>query len=169
MLPPVNRNLNERARQALYTLKREYGAQVDLYKLNNSDTDVRTGEKVINCTRVRIQRAIVLPKRTERTSKQSISLISSNKEFVTGGTSDVGTRDIIIDRRDTPTVSSLSADDWVVYNNRKYQIAVIQDFEIDAGWIITVRELVGEVPDQAFNVPVVDTLNLVSTATAVVE
>jgi hypothetical protein len=168
-MPPVNRNLNQRARQALYTLKREYGATIDIYKLVSSDTDVRTGQKTIVKTVVHVPRAIVMPEKTDRTSKHSISLISSNKEFVTGGTTDIGTRDFIIDRRDTPTIPDLTDDDWVVYNGRKFQIATVQAFEVDAGWIIGTRELVGEVPEQIINVQVVTYLNIESTASAVVE
>ena len=45
MRPPVNRNLNQRIRQALYQLKKDYGAPIDIYKLVSSETDARTGEK----------------------------------------------------------------------------------------------------------------------------
>jgi hypothetical protein len=35
-----------------------------------------------------------------------------------------------------------------VYRSRKYEIETIQEFEFEAGWTITGRELVGEVPEQ---------------------
>ena len=46
MRPPVNRNLNQRIRQALYQLKKDYGAPIDIYKLVSSETDARTGRNV---------------------------------------------------------------------------------------------------------------------------
>lgn len=166
---PVNRNLVQRMRQALYTLKRQYGARIDIYKLNSSATDVRTGEKTISKTMFPVERAIVLPVTIDRSVQQGISSISANKEFVMGGSYDVGTRSVIIDRRDCPTLPALTADDWLVYDGDKYQIKNVQEFEIDCGWILTVRKLLGEVPEQFFLTKAEQTLTLGSTATAVVE
>lgn len=145
-MPPVNRNLVQRIRQALYSLKRDYGAEITVYKLVSSETEVTTGARQIVTESYRVKRAIVMPVKITRDQKQSISLISSNKEFVEGGTYDVGTRDFIIDRRDI-SLPELSADDWIIYNRKKYQIRSVENFEVDAGWIITARELIGEVPN----------------------
>lgn len=148
MRPPTNKNLNQRMRMALYALKKDYGAPIDIYKLTSSTTDVRTGEKVVTKTVTHVRRAIVLPSKIDRIAQQTISVISANKEFVTGGTYDSGQRDFIIDRRDVPALPELTADDWIVFNRRKYQVKSTEAFEYDAGWVITARELVGEVPEQ---------------------
>jgi len=47
-----------------------------------------------------------------------------------------------------PKLPELTADDWIVYNRRKYQVKTVESFEVDAGWVVTARELVGEVPEQ---------------------
>ncbi|MEX0828303.1 MAG: hypothetical protein WD005_05065 [Haliea sp.] len=133
-------------RRVLYQLKREYGFRVEIFKLVSSDTDVRTGVKTTQTTRFVINRAVVLPEMLNRTTKQSISLISSNKEFVSGGTSDIGTRNFIVDRRDV-NLPELTADDWLVYNHYKYQIKYVQAFEENAGWIIQAKRISGEEPD----------------------
>ena len=147
MRPPVNRNLNQRIRQALYQLKKDYGAPIDIYKLVSSETDARTGEKIVAKTVTHVRRAIVVPSRMDRVANQTISLISANKQFVTGGHYDVNERDFIIDRRDVPALPELTADDWIVYNRRKYQVKTVESFEVDAGWVVTARELVGETPE----------------------
>lgn len=133
-------------RRVLYQLKREYGFRIEIFRLVDSSTDVRTGVKTTNTTRIVVNRAVVLPEMLNRTTKQSISLISSNKEFVSGGTSDIGTRNFIVDRRDVD-LPELSADDWIVYLHQKYQIKQVQSFELEAGWIITAKRISGEVPD----------------------
>ena len=166
---PVNRNLTQRIRQALYALKKDYGGTIYLYKLVSTETDVRTGRKTVVTDRTYIRRAIVLPVTVKRDVKQSISLISSNKEFVQGGTSDIGKRDFIIDRRDCRHLTELTADDWLVYKREKYQIATVETFEEDAGWIITAKKLVGEVPESHVSFGVTDQLVFVSVATAEVE
>ncbi len=168
-MQPINRNLVQRMRQALYSLKRQYGARIDIYKLVNSETDVRTGNKTITKTMFRVERAIVLPVKIDRSVQQGISLISANKEFVTGGSYDVGTRNFIIDRRDCPTLPDLTADDWLVYHCGKYQIKSIEEFEIDCGWIVTARKLIGETPEQCLPVKADHLLDIGSVATAEVE
>ena len=141
----MTNSLTGMLRRSLYKLKREYGYRIDIHKLLSSETDVRTGQKTILTSRLVIDRAVVLPEMLDRTTKQSISLISSNKEFVEGGTSDIGTRNFIVDRRDV-SLPELSADDWIVYLGNKYQIKKVQSFEQEAGWIITAKRISGEEP-----------------------
>jgi len=164
MQPPINRNLNQRIRMALYALKRDYGAPIDIYKLVSSSTDVRTGVKSVTKTVTHVRRAIVVPSRIDRIAQQTISLISANKQFVTGGTWDASQREFIIDRRDVPVLPELTADDWIVYNSRKYQVRQIEAFEVDAGWVIVARELVGEVPEQIFDLSAESHLSLTDAA-----
>jgi len=133
-------------RRVLYQLKREYGFRIEIHHLVSSETDVRTGVKTTQTTRIVVNRAVVLPEMLNRTTKQSISLISSNKEFVSGGTSDIGTRNFIVDRRDV-NLPELTADDWLVYQHQKYQIRQVQAFEENAGWIINAKRISGEEPD----------------------
>lgn len=161
---PADRILNRQIQQSLYMLKRQYGGTIDVYKLGSSTTDVRTGIKVITKTVTRIQRAVILPVRLSREVVQSISLISSNKEFVMGGSYDQGVREFIVDRRDVPDLPALNQDDWLVYRSRKYSIKNFQEFEFEAGWVITGKELVGEVPEQIHVLAADHLLELTSTS-----
>jgi hypothetical protein len=165
MRSPVNRNLNQRIRQALYQMKKDYGAPIDIYKLVSSTTDPRTGIHTVSKTVTHVRRAVVLPSKIDRIAQQTISVISANKEFVTGGHYDANQRDFIIDRRDVPVLPELTADDWIVYNNRKYQVKSVELFEVDAGWIVVGRELVGEVPEQIFELRAESTLTLTDAVT----
>ena len=45
-------------------------------------------------------------------------------------------------------------------------MAEVDAFEFDAAWIVTAKELVGEVPQQTFRVGVSESLNLTSVAEA---
>lgn len=146
-----NANLVRQLRQALYTLKKEYGATIDIYKLRTASTDVRTGAQVVDRQVIRVKRAIVLPAKIARTAQAAIALVSQIRGFVTGGggTYDVGRRDFLIDRADVAkSLPELTADDWIVFAGRKYQVQAIEAFEYDAGWIVTARELAGEVSEQ---------------------
>ena len=166
MTYPASYSLNQQIRRVLYALKRQYGGQIDVHKLSASETNVRTGQKLQTVTVTRIKRAIVLPGHTARKVIRGISLISANKMMVTGGSYDSQKGDFIIDRRDAPGLPALTADDWIVYQGRKYQVAEVDAFEFDAAWIVTAKELVGEVPQQTFRVGVSDSLNLTSATEA---
>ena len=141
----MTNSLTAMMRRSLYKLKCEYGFRIEIHKLVSSNTDVRTGRKTITTNRIVVPRAVVLPETLDRTIKRNISLISSNKEFVSGGTSDIGTRDFIVDRRDV-SLPELTADDWIVYLHQKYQIMKVESFEQEAGWIITAKRISGETP-----------------------
>lgn len=139
--------LDRQIQQALYRLKRDFGGTIDIYSLQDAQTDARTGVKTIDKTVTRIERAVVLPAKISRAVEQSISLISANKAFVYGGSYDAGTRVFIVDRRDAPELR-LTKDDWIVYRRRKYEIKAFQDFAFHSSWVITAKTLIGEIPEQ---------------------
>jgi hypothetical protein len=124
-------------------LKREYGGPIDIYKLVDSQTDVRTGQKTVTTSVYHIRRAVILPAGWSRAKRPPIS--SANKDYVAGGAHDTNTRDFIVDRKDAPGLT-LTPDDWIVCKGRKYQVSKVEAFEFDSGWIITAKESVGEVP-----------------------
>jgi hypothetical protein len=131
----------------LYSLKRQYGGSIDIYTLDSASTDPRTGVVTSNRNVIHIDRAPVLPAKMIKEVRRSISQISANKMFVVGGTYDAGRRIFIVDRRDAPNLQ-LTNNSYVVYRSRKYEIEVVQEFEFESGWVLTGRELVGEVPEQ---------------------
>ena len=138
-----------RVRQAIYKLKRLYGATIRLYKQGDKTVDLRTGQITWTgrsvCT---VNRAIVLPVKLNRTQTQTISMISSDKQFVYGGTYDIGTRNFFIDPRDLVAGYEVAMDDWIVYRGKKYEIKTVMNNEFDSLWEVTAVEMMGVVPDQ---------------------
>jgi hypothetical protein len=135
--------LNRVIRQVLYSLKRQYGGTLVVYQNGTVTTDTKTGESTRTKTATRIQRAVVLPETISREVKQSISLISANKQMVTGGGYEAGKRLFIVERRDCPNLV-LKESDWLVYHGRKYAIENFEEYEFEAAYIIHGKELVGE-------------------------
>src|SRR5580692_444447 len=95
-------DLNPMIQQALYVLKRQYGAPVDIYVQGAVTTDTTTGARTVNKTVYPIDKVIVLPAKLSRNDKRGISLISANKSLVQGGFYDTTVRRFIIDRSDVP-------------------------------------------------------------------
>lgn len=148
----VNRYLPMRIRQTIYKLKRLYGGTVFVYKQGNKTVDTRTGEitwtgRQSYC----IPRAIILPVKIDRQQTQTISMISADKQFVYGGTYDRGARWFYIDPRDLPRGYEIKMDDWIVYDNKKYEIKQAKDNEFDSLWEVLGVELIGVVPEQVHN------------------
>jgi hypothetical protein len=109
---------------------------------------------------ITVSKCIVLPVKIQREAVQSISVISANKSFVYGGTYDAGSRMFIIDSRDLPDDYEIVNDDWLVYNDRRYDIKDITEFEQHTGWIITGREVKGVRPEQIFKVSLESAMTL---------
>lgn len=165
---PANRNLTQRLRQLLYSLKMEYGTAIVIYKLVSSSTDERTGLKSTVITPYKVRRAIVLPNTITRIDIKSSALVASNREFSQGGLVDSGKRPFIIDRRDLPHLPTLSADDWIVYDNRKFQVSDVEQLA-EAGWQIFGKELVGEVPENLLLQPTSSSAMVLSDAASAVK
>ena len=163
MLSGVNRSMNRFIQRTLYSLKRQYGGRVDVYKLGSTDTDYETGGKTYTRSMTMVPKCIVLPVKIQREAVQSISVISSNKTFVYGGTYDAGSRMFIIDARDLPSDYEIVNDDWLVYDDRRYDIKDITEFEQHTGWIITGREVKGVRPEQILNMRVASAITIVQT------
>lgn len=163
---PTNRNLNQRIKAALYSLKKQYGGgPVSIYTFGGTTTNVDTGVKSVTKTVTIVKTAVILPAKVQREVLQSISQISANKSFVYGGTFDSRMRTFIIERRDAPGVE-LKDDDWLVFDGRKYEIKSIQEFEFDTAWVVVARQILGEVPEQIFPTAVDHLLDISSAATA---
>jgi hypothetical protein len=144
MTHPAN-SLNQQIRRVLYALKRQYGGAIVVYQNGAVTTDTKTGAVTRTKTATRIHWAVVLPVTISREVKQSISLISANKQFVTGGSFEAGKRLFIIDRRDCPALR-LQESDWLVYNGRKYAIEKYEEYEFETAYMIHGKQLAGEPP-----------------------
>jgi hypothetical protein len=154
----INRHMNRFIRKTLYSLKRQYGSLIYLYKLNDASTNYETGVKISSQTRIVIKKCVVLPVKIQREVVQSV--IGKNRAFAYGGSYDAGSRSFIVDARDLPTDYTIENDDWIVYNNHRYNIQAITEFEQHTGWILLGKEILGVVPEQIVNLSVTSSIDL---------
>ena len=145
MTYPASYGLNQQIRRVLYALKRQYGGSIVVYQNGVVNTDAKTGEVARTKTATRIQRAVILPVKVSAEVKHTVALISANKQMLTGagGGFESGQRLFIIERRDCPNLV-LHKTDWLAYNGRKYAIDNYEEYEFDAAYIITGKEMPGE-------------------------
>jgi len=153
----MNKNVIQRMRATLYSLKRDFGGRIDIYKKGAVTSDPRTGERTIAKTVTPVKRAIILPAEVARQEVRGISLISANKGLVQGGWYDNEVMIFIIEQKDAPGLT-LTPDDWIVRDGKKYQIGEFREWAFDTCWVVTAKALIGEVPEQIFLVSVNDIL-----------
>jgi hypothetical protein len=158
----ANPMLNRFIRRTLYSLKRQYGNAIDLYKLIDTETNYKTGVKTVSKSVVTIRKCIILPVKIAREVVQTITHISANKMFIYGGSYDAGTRMFIIDARDLPNNYEIVNDDWLVYNNRRYEIKSIEEFEQHTAWVIVAKEVKGVEPEQIYHIRLTEQFDLES-------
>jgi len=152
-----NYNLNKLVRRSINQMKREYGSPITVYQLQETKTDLTTGEKTAVYTSIPVRRAVVLPVKIEWKVLQTISLVSANKKTVQGGGFDAGSRKFIIDRRDVPGIELTHAD-WLVYDHRRYDIQAIKEFEQKVAWLVTAIEVKDVRPEEHLPVKLNDYL-----------
>jgi hypothetical protein len=140
----INPNLNRRLRQLLYSLKRQYGGPVTIYKLEDSTTDYETGIKTQFVSKTDVRRGIILPVKVAREVATSITLVAANKMMVYGGSYDAGVRQFIFDAQDLPSDFNFNKDDFIIYNNRRYEIKSYEEFEFHTGWNVIGKETFAE-------------------------
>ena len=143
MKPPYNAMTNLHISHNIYAMKRQYGAMILLRRKQTSSADPKTGVAHTVIQTCLVRRAAVLPEEITRDAKQSISLITAQKQMVQGGGFDVGKRVFLIDAKDLPPGFVVEKDDWVVFDNRHYDIDSINEYAYRAAWIVVGKEIRG--------------------------
>ena len=131
-------------RATLYRMKRSYGLPIDICQQTLGQTNLETGEKDITYMKAHIARAIVQPARSTRSFVYDLAYISANKDFTEGGFFDSTDRRVIIDAADLPVDWELDNDQFVVYDNRRFDIKGFYEFEANMGFILLLRETKGQ-------------------------
>jgi hypothetical protein len=138
--------------------QRRYGGRVDYYRLLGSDTNIESGVREIDRLVIPVPRAVILPTRVRREAEKSISVISANKKFVQGGGYDVGVKQFILRGSLLSSINGVRLDDWIVFNNRRFNIVEFDEYEFQGSYLITAREVKGTRPHQVFNVSATETI-----------
>lgn len=156
---PRNPNLTRMNRQALYELKRDYGAPVAVYKLVAAETNYETGAKTSTSEAYHVRNCVVMPADTLRKFFYGVSYLGANKSFVSQGGQgwDESNRGFIIEGRDLPGFV-FEKEDWIVYDNARYDIEMIDTLEGGGGWLVVGKHVRGSLPQQEIKMNVVDTL-----------
>lgn len=160
----MKRNLLRQIKGIIYRLKREYGLPIIVYHRIFTDTDRKTGVITERFQTLCIRRAAVLPNRRIRDFAYDLSYIAANKNFTYGAFFDPEDRIIIIDKDDLKNIP-LKIDDFIIFQEKQYEVKEIREAELDQGMIVLLKAI--EKARPPFRL-VKQVLHLVQTATAVI-
>lgn len=131
------------ARQMIYDLKRLYGRPVAIYKRESVSVDPKTGKKTLNYQTYELNRGIRLNPNISRDFQYSGAFNGANTNFTYGAYFDPSVANFLIDRHDFPRGVILKEDDYIIYENRRFDVQHFIDMENKHGYIIVAKEILG--------------------------
>jgi len=149
-------------RRVLYSLKRQYGFSLDIYRRTAGEADLKTG-KMVGKKRQKfsIVKAIVLPTILARKFSYDLSYIAANKNFTYGGFYDINSRIVIIDAIDLPQDFEFIIDtDYVVYDSKRYDIKTAEMLEQRQGFLLNIKATEGSTAFEILDEKVLSTFGL---------
>lgn len=128
-------NLNN----AIYILLKDYGFIIDIYRVNET-VDLKTGRKVTQRQKYHINKALLLPNAVFRDFTYAIL---RNPDI--RGTLDVSERHVLINQKYLPRGFELRKEDYIIFNNKKYEIVLITSMELADFWYLRIKQVEGQV------------------------
>lgn len=154
-------------KKVLYKTKRSYGLPIDYFQLQTHTLDVTGGVKVDTYQVFSVSRALVLKAKEFRSFVYDLAYISANKDFTEGAYFDPEDRKIVVDTKDFPVGFTPKVDDYIIFQNLKYEVKEIDSFEDNAAFSFLGRKVKGARVFQQKGMS--STLNLTQSVSAIVE
>lgn len=155
----MRRKQTQYIKRVLYTLKRGYGFPLTLLKIDEETYDKETGKRTAIIEHLKIKKAIVLPSDFTRKFDYDLAFIAANRNFTYGGFYDTSTRKIIIDATDLGDWD-IEIEDYFIFDEKRWQIARVHEFELQTGFMIMGREVKGAPRYLVEEISLEDTLQL---------
>lgn len=158
--------INHPVQLAIYSLKHQYGEPVTFIRRVTSGLNVQTGKKTVTYDSHRIEKVVLLPHTADRKFEYDLSYILAAREFSLGAESNIREVRIIVDKKDIDF--ELTHDHWAIFQERRWDVNKIEDFQLGTGFIVTLRQLEGGERKLVAESNGYNCLDLSHTATAVI-
>lgn len=154
----MNRNTKfQYIKQILYELRKQYGFPIVLYNITEYNVDLTKGTKTINKDVMPIPKAIVLASSFDVRYK---ALLGVQKDFAYGGQIGQDDRYFVIDRKYLKSDFVPSDDCYITYDNKRYDIVKIQEYEYLRAIIILGKHVKNASIDKVVALSTKDQINL---------
>lgn len=148
-------------RRTLYTLKKEYGFPLALYRRTVSDTDLATGKKTVVKVKYPVKRAILCSTPSvQRQFEYHLSYVAANRNFAYGALFDTQNISFLIDAQDLPRGFVPTIDDFVIYNQKRYNVVKMELLDHRLAYFLTLKQLVGAEVNEQLDMRVISCLQI---------
>ena len=120
-------------RLSMYVHKRQHGVTVVVRRKLQVQADTTTGQTQWTITQWKVRRVVVLPEKRQREVRQNAGAMAANRAIIQGTSFDTGGRHFLFDRSEVPPTWCCKKDDWIVFNDRHYDIESVTDYEYGTG------------------------------------
>lgn len=144
-------------KQLLYTLNRNYGVAIDIYRSGPQTVDNVVGTITASKFKYHIRRAIRLPDRRSRSSQVDSFLIKSNYE--------VSDREIIIETKQLPKNFIPLIGDNIVFEHIKYIVKTVVALDLGLGFFLAIGSTDGDAADEIHSRKISDQILFQGTVT----
>lgn len=128
-------------RNLIYGLKQTYGAPADFYQESDETVDFTTGVRSVTTQKWKVRRAVCLP---TVTSAESLFPVELKRIWKRDAAVEAGTKVILVDRKDLPAGLRVETHGWyVVIDRRRYEVLKVEEFELQAAYLVTLKEMAG--------------------------
>ena len=136
---------NRFMRLSMYIHERQHGVTLVVRRKLAVVASTETGQTTWTITQWKIPRVVVLPEKRQREVRQNAGAMAANRAIIQGSSFDTGGRHFLFDRSEVPCDLLLKKDDWIVFNDRHYDIESVTDYEYHRAWLVIAKELQGRV------------------------
>ncbi len=148
-------------RRVLYRLKRRYGQPLIVIDRTTTGLNIQTGVKTIAKVGHDVKRALIFPASIQTQFFFDLAYIAAAKDFSYGTQVEHDMRKVIIDRRDLTL--EINTTHYIIYKNKRYDVKKVEDFELNAAYIVTMQQNPAAERSAVFNVKVEDVLTTTET------
>jgi hypothetical protein len=161
--------MNQRisVRRLVYTLKKSYGQQVDVY--NNTDAapvDTTTGRRTVARIKYSLRRVVVIPKELKLTQLFTLPFThSTGRPFQFGVYFGKELTTLLIDGSDLPPGVVINEMSQYIFNGKRYETNHIENVG-GLAYLVLCQRCEGTPRDAVFDPPIYDSLRFVESASA---
>lgn len=137
----MNQNLLRQVKLIIYKLKRSYGLELHIWHPISMENNVETGKIAREYSIMYIRQAILLPRTFARDFEYDLTYIASGKNFVYGGYFDSAKRNIILDVDDLPSNFEITNNDFVVFQEKRWELADISLAEHNQAYFLIAKQV----------------------------
>lgn len=128
-------------KNAIYKMKRDYGVPAIFVRNIREETDTSKGIRYVVKETTQLPRIVIIPDDKKLKFFYDAAYLRNNSNFSYGGELPKTTKRVLLDVKLNPRLN-----DFIIYNNERYNIAEVVDLQFNLGYILILELSDGALP-----------------------